>query len=450
MKNQEQTASVVKINPEEYGLEKPKANELTVGLAITLKERKPLIDEFNELSKVEVTEESIPKFRGLRLRIVKNRTEGINKWHKTAKDYFLKGGQFVDAIKRQEVAVNSQMEEKLMDAEKHFENLEKDRLVKVQDQRVKQLSKYVEDAHERDLSGMDDDVWKAFFSTKKQQHEDRIAEDKKADEERKEKTRILNLHNDRKELLIPYWNFISNENKQENYGDLGDKIWQTLLNNSKSAKKDHETEQKKIADENEKLRKQAEEKKLRDEKRNNELRPYIIFIKDYTKLLNLNEKEYQKEFADIKRGAEEYWEFEREESKREAAEKELQEKRYTEISPYTIYGGHLESPNALGKLSEKEYQALLKAKKEASDKGKEETRKRDEEKRIADQEKKRKLDEKNARLAPDKTKLENLAAFIQAIEMPEVKSEEAEYIVAQTQELLNKTSSYILKKVETL
>lgn len=192
---------IVKINPKEYGLEEPKANELTTGLDITLKERKLLIDEFETLSELEVNEENIPKFKELRLRIVKNRRQGIIKWHTTAKNYFLKGGQFVDAIKRQEIEVNELMEKKLMDAEKHFENLEKERLSKLQNDRASQLSKYAEDAHERDLSGMENDVWDAYFATKKKEYEDRIAAEKKAEEDRiaKEKEQKVEQERIRKE-----------------------------------------------------------------------------------------------------------------------------------------------------------------------------------------------------------------------------------------------------------
>jgi hypothetical protein len=175
---------LVKIKASDYELEESKANELTAGLNVTLKERKLLIDEFDALSKLEVNKENIPKFKELRLRIVKNRTLGIDKWHKAAKNYFLKGGQFVDAIKRKETAVNESMEEKLMGAEDHFENIEKERLTKLQGDRATKLSKYMEDAHERNLAGMDEDVWNAYFSTKKKEYEDMLAAEKKAEEDR--------------------------------------------------------------------------------------------------------------------------------------------------------------------------------------------------------------------------------------------------------------------------
>jgi len=172
------------IKAEDYGLEVAKANELTGGLGVSIAERELLIKEFKEVSKLELTQENLPKFKDLRLRIVKNRTQGIDLWHKKGKEVSLRLGQFYDAVKRMENQVNQSMEEKLMSAEKHFENLENERILKLQQERVSLLSEFIEDAHERSLSSMDEDVWNAYFESKKKEHEDRITAEKKAEEER--------------------------------------------------------------------------------------------------------------------------------------------------------------------------------------------------------------------------------------------------------------------------
>ena len=192
---------LITISPNEYGLDKKNAEELTKGLNVPLKERDLLIKEFNKTSKLEVNEENVPIFRDLRLRIVKNRTLGIVLWHKLAKDYFLKGGQFVDAIKRKEVVVNEQMEEKLMDAEKHFEILEQKRYESLQKSREVMIEKYVEDASLLDLAGMDADVWNVYLSVKKQAYNDQIKVEKKAEEDRiaKEKAEAKERERIRKE-----------------------------------------------------------------------------------------------------------------------------------------------------------------------------------------------------------------------------------------------------------
>jgi hypothetical protein len=174
----------VLVNPKEFGIEEQQANEIQLGLKVAIEERELLIAEFNVVSKMEITEENLKAFKDLRLKIVKNRTQGIEKWHKTSKEYFLRGGQFVDAIKRKEVQVNESMEEKLQEAEKYFENLEKERIENLQKSRVEILLPFYPDAAMLGLGTMQDDVFEAYLSTKKKEYEERIAAEKKAEEER--------------------------------------------------------------------------------------------------------------------------------------------------------------------------------------------------------------------------------------------------------------------------
>ena len=61
---------IVKINPEQYGLKEEQTKNLTSGLSIVLKERELLISEFETVSKLEIIEENLAKFKELRLKIV--------------------------------------------------------------------------------------------------------------------------------------------------------------------------------------------------------------------------------------------------------------------------------------------------------------------------------------------------------------------------------------------
>lgn len=170
------------VRAEEFGVKADMAMELTTGLNVAKEERKLLIEEFENVSKLEVTEENIPLFKELRNRIVKNRTQGIEKWHKASKEVFLKGGQFVDAIRRNEVLINTQMEEKLLEGEKHFENLEKARLEKLQSDRATKLLPYDELAEDRDLTKLEDDEFEAILKMKRETHEAKIKAEKEAEE----------------------------------------------------------------------------------------------------------------------------------------------------------------------------------------------------------------------------------------------------------------------------
>lgn len=90
------------VNPKEFGLEENKALELTSGLTTILTERETLKNAYLDVIDLDITEENLPTFKELRLKIVKNRTQGIEKWHKTTKDFFLTGGRFVDSVKNKE------------------------------------------------------------------------------------------------------------------------------------------------------------------------------------------------------------------------------------------------------------------------------------------------------------------------------------------------------------
>ena len=180
-------SELTKVNASEFGLNENQSSEILKGLDQIINERTVLEKQYSEVIQLEITEKNIPLFKSLRLQISKNRTQGINKWHAANKEFYLRGGQFVDAIKRKEIAENERMESNLLENEKYFENLEAQRLKDLQEKRESELSKFVEDASERDLSGMDVDVWAAFIEVKKNEFNTRIEAEKKTETERIEK-----------------------------------------------------------------------------------------------------------------------------------------------------------------------------------------------------------------------------------------------------------------------
>ena len=179
------------VKASDFGIEEKTATELTVGLTQVLEERKLLIDEFETVSKLEISEESIPMFRELRLKIQRNRTQGINQWHKACKEYFLRGGQFLDAIRRKELLVNENMEKVLLDGEKHLENIKKALAEELQRKRVSILSEFVEDANEKDFSHLSDDDFETLLEVKKKQYNDRIEAEKQAEIKRIEEQKAV-------------------------------------------------------------------------------------------------------------------------------------------------------------------------------------------------------------------------------------------------------------------
>jgi hypothetical protein len=103
---------------------------------------------------------------------------------------------------------------------------------------------------------MDQEVFDAYLQTKKNTFEARIAAEKKAEQERLERDRIQDLHNERFQLLLPMWQFV--EDKEANFGILTQEEFDYFLNSKKIAKVEFEKEQKAIRLENERLKKEAE------------------------------------------------------------------------------------------------------------------------------------------------------------------------------------------------
>jgi len=177
---------LILIDSEKYGIEQTKANELVGNLPQILSERAELVPQFNDIIKLDINDPATAKKAAeLRKLIKNNRTKGIEVWHKTTKDYFLKGGQFVDAIKRKEIAENERMEEALEQIEKHLENLEKERIAKLQREREGLLLAYeVENLSTLNLGTMNDDVFDSFLSASIQKFNDKKEAERKAEEER--------------------------------------------------------------------------------------------------------------------------------------------------------------------------------------------------------------------------------------------------------------------------
>jgi hypothetical protein len=178
-------SEVVKIiKSEDYGVEENKFNDMQKGLQLTLNERDLLREEFEVVSKLEVTEENKAKFRDLRLKWAKNRTKGVNDWHKKGKAVSLAIGKLYDARKNELNREGEANELVLFEAENHLENLEKERLETLRVERAELLSEYVDDAYERVLNNMEPDVWEAYLATKKQAHLDLVQAEKDAEIER--------------------------------------------------------------------------------------------------------------------------------------------------------------------------------------------------------------------------------------------------------------------------
>lgn len=255
------------IDPKEFGIEEQTALNLTEGLKPHLDERALLIEEFEKIKDLEFTKENIPAFRELRLKFRDNRTKGINKWHEVTKKVPLRMGQLIDAIKNKEISVNETHEEFLERGEKHFEKLEAERLQKLRSDRWEEIKTFIE-IEPAGLDTMEQDVFDAFKSGLKAKHDAKIEAERLAEAEKQKQIEIQNLTIERRKILAPYYEFILDQDKDRNWGEIDEETFTNNLNTFKKKKSDHDAEQEKIRIENERLKQQAEarEKELQAEK----------------------------------------------------------------------------------------------------------------------------------------------------------------------------------------
>ena len=252
-------ATTTKVNPSEYGVENETAVQITTGLKPFLDERELLINQFNEIKDLPITKENIPTFRELRIKFQKNRTQGINKWHEKAKEIPLRMGQLIDAIKRSEVAVNETHEAFLENGEKHFENLEKQRVQKLHEERSGILLSFDVDSTHMKLGEMSEDVWKNYiagvelqFNAKKEA--ERVAEAQRIEREEKER-----LHNERRNSIIGFAGLIKDFNFVK-FGEMTEEAFNDLVAQTQKKADEIAESNRKIAEERDRLKKEAEER----------------------------------------------------------------------------------------------------------------------------------------------------------------------------------------------
>lgn len=259
------------IKPVLFGLETSKANEMVSGLSTTLAERQVLKNAYIDVIELPITTETLPVFKDLRLKLVKNRTS-IEKWHKTNKAFYLAGGRFVDAVKNKEIAENQELEAKLMEAEKFFENQEKEKARLLNLERIEKARPWVQDSDTMNFSDFSEEDFDDYLLGKKTRFENEQKE-RKAEALKIKKEQLQVVENNRRQLAIaPYLQFLNKVVSEIFNLSLID--FEKLLVDCQNAKIDYDNKQAEIAKENEKLKADAEnkekalakEKAIQDEK----------------------------------------------------------------------------------------------------------------------------------------------------------------------------------------
>lgn len=407
----------------------------------------------------------------------------IEKARKELKEQSLREGQTIDAIAKILKNLIEPIEQHLEKQEKFAEIKEKEMKEERKVTREATLTELGFDYTYTDLLNMpdiqfDELVLKIENEISAKQEADRLA---KLETERLEN--IKKLKEERTLIAMPYYHFWSELEKTLNFGEVEESDFLAFIDKCKNDKAKFDEDQEKIRLENERLQeevRQNEEKqqvrKNRDKKRDAELAPYIVFIRDYSGMLEMEDDDYNKELAGIKIAKKQQDDFNASEQLRingEVAKRsELAVEFLSSIGykrdefgmssmNYSHFIGinhycELDSDNELELF--KQGVIATKEREEANEKTRLETAKNEEltKKLLLKQQedakiaKANELAKKKAAAAPDKDKLTALIASIKALEMPMVATGEASRVIADVSGLLDKVCTFIEQKRDQL
>jgi len=375
----------------ESGIEKSKAELITSTLGSFFNKAKEwnntisalVINDISETGKMKMAREGRLTLKNMRIeckKLVEEKRQSVK--NRMADDIledklWLKSFQMVEATYKN-------LEGKLEEKEKFAERKEAERLDQIEKERLSKLLPLSEfcSIESMDLKRMNEDDF-----NEKLDKASRLSELDRKEKEQIEKDKIAKekadvLRNERKQLLIPIWEFVPSKNREDDFATLTEAEFKDRYEYSLNLKKENDAKIEAQRLENEKLKSEAETN------------------------AKVEAKRIAKEIADAK-------------------ERELKEKAAKDAQEAVLR----KEREALEKV-----EAELKASKDA------------ELKKIKDADAKAKSEkaaQEKSLLAPDKIKLENLANEIVKITLPELKSDEAKEVLKKVQILLNKTSKYI-------
>lgn len=112
-----------------------------------------------------------------------------------------------------------------------------------------------------DLANMTDEDYQKVFSGAKLQYEAAIEEKERAEKERVDREIAVKLHNHRKDIIIPYWSYLSDDQKELDFSSVSENEFSMIIENCKTKKSDFDKKQAEIKAENERLEKELQAKK---------------------------------------------------------------------------------------------------------------------------------------------------------------------------------------------
>lgn len=172
--------------PELQVIEKSKAEQIKATFEPMAEMLSEFEERYNKLMAIpleEITVDLTKEYKRLRLDVGRVRID-TGKAKDKAKEYLKLEDKAIMGVHNILIWAVKEKEDNLKEREKYFENLKKQIIEDLNNKRIALVSPYVEDSENLFLADMEEDVWNAYLTAKRTQFEDRIAAEKKAEEDR--------------------------------------------------------------------------------------------------------------------------------------------------------------------------------------------------------------------------------------------------------------------------
>lgn len=192
---------------------------------------------------------------------LKGKRTDIEKTRKQLKESSLRESQTIDAIAKILTNLIVPIEENLEEKEKFAELQEAKRKAELKAAREIESQLFAEFVPVGlDLGAMDDANYQMILNGAKLQRQAKLDADAKVAAEAAERARVAELHNTRLLLVRPFWQFVSDFERDLNLGEQSESDFNNFIDRLKSAKKEFDDNQAAIKAENERLKREQEEK----------------------------------------------------------------------------------------------------------------------------------------------------------------------------------------------
>jgi len=249
---------IVKVNPAEYGVEETKAAQIAEQFKPMLDKMVELEAEYNQIIVLPIEKETCAKAKELRNKYVKIRT-GTDKIHKEQKAFYLAAGRYIDGWKNAQLFASQGIEKKLEDIEKHYENIEKEKMIALKNERFEILKSVCDNPELYTPELMLQEAFDNLVNGLKLAKQAKIESELKAEAERIERERKDAIGVERRNKIVHLAGLIK-DFQFVNFSEMTDEKFNEMFSEAEQRAERIAEQNQRQSEENERLKKEAEER----------------------------------------------------------------------------------------------------------------------------------------------------------------------------------------------